>query len=382
MTLFAFNFLFSGLVCPMKASDFIMKMQPWLTQIRRELHKIPEICYKEFKTAQLIRSTLDELGLTYKTVKTGTVVHIDGFAPTRTVGFRADIDALRLTEEADIDFKSTHIGYMHACGHDCHAAMLLGLAKYLVANPPRDNVVLVWQPAEEGGNGAQMMIDSGLIDADVYYALHVKPELPVGSFATASGALMAGSQRFVITFRGLSRHAKDHDGTQDAIIAAADFIMEAESLNEKGNLVYHVGTINGGTAVNIVADEVTIDATMRFFNTAVMENAVATLMQIARKMESKNRGQVTVKLRDDTYFPTINTREVAERIKSLDGFVEAEKSWGAEDFSLFTEHYTGAMTWLGAMPSNGTVYPIHNNNVTFNEDALAVGVQFFVSVLG
>jgi len=342
---------------------------------RRELHKIPELCYAEFKTSAYIQKALKKIGHKFQTVGTGVIVHIKGTDPKRTVGFRADMDALKIEEQHQSDYISRHKGYMHACGHDGHVAMLLGLAQFLKNNPPRDNVVLVFQPAEEGGLGAQVMVEHGKFTADVFYALHVSPELELGKIETRN---MAGAEEVEITFTGRSRHASKHNGKEDAIVAAAKFITMAEALNQDG-FIFHTGKMHGGEVVNAIAEKATIYATMRFFDTKRLAEAHKKLEQIAQQIEKQDIAKVTFEYDPKVYMPLINTPAQIKIIEKLDGFTGIKQIYGAEDFALFIKKFTGAMIWVGAKLDGK--YPIHSNKFTFDENALAVGLEIFKKLL-
>ena len=354
----------------------IQQLLPWLVKHRRELHKIPELGHKEVKTSAYLQGVLKELGLAFQTVDTGIVVNIKGTNPTKTIGFRADIDGLPIQEQNDIDYASRHLGVMHACGHDGHATMLLGFAKYLTANPPKNNVVLVFQPAEEGGNGAKSMIESGLVNADVFYALHVGWSLELGKIETRC---MAGSNAFQVTFTGQSRHASQHDGRNDAILAVAEFISRAERLNKDGFL-FHVGKIQGGESGTVVAEKAVITGTMRFFDKKRLERAFRKIDDIISKIQKKH-GKVEIQHKDPEWrtVPLINTPSEVEKIKKLDGYSGHRRVYGAEDFSLFIEKFTGAMVWIGAKIDGG--HPVHSSKFNFNEDAMTHGVQVFKELL-
>jgi len=355
----------------------IQELSPWMVGHRRELHKIPELGHKEFKTSAYLQKVLKSLGLAFQTVGTGIIVNIKGTNPTKTVGFRADIDGLPIQEQNDdIEYASRHPGVMHACGHDGHAAMLLGFAKYLTANPPKNNVVLVFQPAEEGEHGAKMMIESDLINADVFYALHVGWSLELGKLETRC---MAGSNAFQATFSGTSRHASQHNGKNDAILAATEFISRAERLNKDGFL-FHVGKIQGGESGTVVAEKVVITGTMRFFDKKRLEKAVKKIDTIISKIQKKH-GKVEIQHKDPAWrtLPLINTPCEIEKIKTLNGYLGHRRVYGAEDFSLFIERFTGAMVWLGAKIDGG--HPVHSSKFNFNEEAMPNGVQVFKELL-
>ena len=361
----------------MKVDSDIKNLLPWMIQKRRDLHKIPEIAYTEFKTSKYIQSVLEELKLPFTTVGTGLVVRIKGTKPDKCIGFRADIDGLQVKEKTGCTYTSTHSGFMHACGHDGHTAVLLGFAKYLFQNPPKSDVVLVFQPAEEGGKGAKPMIESGLCDADVYYALHIDPMLETGKIGCAPGEFMAGRERFEITVTGLSRHTSLRDGKRDAVLACARLVCETRYLNG-ADFIFQANIIQGGTAPNVIADTATLTGTVRYFNEKVLQQKYNKLKAIMRSIEATDDVKIKIKIGDASYPPLVNTADAFERIKRLDGFVLTQKRFTAEDFSLFISKYSGALIWLGAKLDG---HPLHSNEFNFDENALANGVQVFKQLL-
>jgi len=356
----------------------IKAILPWMISVRRDLHRIPELAYKEFKTSKYIQTVLNKLKLPFMTVGTGVVVRIDGTNPKRCIGFRADIDGLEITEDPKCcNFVSTHPSVMHACGHDGHATMLLGFAKYLTKNPPKDNVVLVFQPGEEGGLGAVPMIESGLCHADVFYALHIDPLLETGKIGCAPGEFMAGRERFEIKVTGLSRHTSLRDGKQDAVLSCARLVCETRYLNSAG-FIFQANIIRGGTAANVIADTATLTGTVRYFNDEVLQTQYGKLNAIIKAIEATDDVKIKIKVGDGKYPPLINTQAAFDKVKQIEGFVSAPKRFTAEDFALFIDKYSGALIWLGAK-LDGT--PLHNNKFNFDENALANGVQVFKQLL-
>jgi len=361
----------------MKIDISIKNLSPWTIQKRRDLHKIPEVAYKEFKTSKYIQSVLEELKLPFTTVGTGVVVRIKGTKPQKTIGFRADIDGLPIKENTGCDYSSTHKGFMHACGHDGHTAILLGFAKYLTQHPPKNNVVLVFQPAEEGGMGAAQMLASGLCDADEFYALHIDPFLEVGKIGCSDGEGMAGRERFEITVTGASRHTSLRDGKRDAVLACARLVCETRYLNGQ-DFIFQANIISGGTAANIIADTATLTGTVRYFSDRVLQLKYKKLHAIMKAIEATDEVKTKIKIGEQKYPPLVNTRTIFEKVKKLDGFVPISKKFAAEDFSLFINKYTGALVWLGAKLDG---QPLHSNKFNFDENALANGIQIFVQLL-
>jgi len=346
---------------------------------RRELHKIPELLYQEFKTSEYLQKALTELGYGFKRVDTGLVVNIKGTAPKRTVGFRADMDGLEIKEATGVSYKSQHPGRMHACGHDGHMAMLLGFAKYLKENPPKDNVVLVFQPAEEGGLGAKVMIDSGFVDADVFYAVHLMPWIEVGKFASRAGEMLAGAESFDVEFLGRGRHCMFHDGKDDAILAAARFINDAEGLNSE-RFIFNIGAISGGTIMNAVAEKVVVKGTMRFFSLDDLNAAYKVLKGVIDDIEKQGIGKVKIVPTEKRYLPLINTPSEVEKLAKIEGFIEDKKVFGAEDFSLFLDKFGGVFINLGCKIKDGQT--LHSDKFNFDENAMVVGVQLYKTLLG
>lgn len=308
----------------MEIEKQIEELLPFMIKHRRELHKIPEIAWNELKTSAYIQSVLKEIGLEFETVKTGIIVKIAGRSPARTIGFRADIDGLQVEERHESEFKSQHDGYMHACGHDVHAAILLGFAKYLKGNPPTENIVLVWQPAEEGGGGAKAMTESELFKADVFYAVHVTPHLEVGKFSCRDGISQPGTRRIEINFQGISRHAQNRDGTQDALMLAAEFLLESEKLNTNDTL-FHIGILNGGTGTNTIAAEAKAIATARWFQAPEYDNMMRRIEQISKLLEEKGRGTIVIRPYENICLPIQNTPQAVERIKNFEGHTVSNK---------------------------------------------------------
>jgi len=361
----------------MKIDSDIQKLLPWTIHKRRDLHKIPELAYKEFKTSKYIQSVLTELNLPFTTVGTGVVVRIKGTSPQKTVGFRADIDGLQVKEKTGCAYASTHSGYMHACGHDGHTAVLLGFAKCLTQHPPKNNVVLVFQPAEEGGKGAGTMIESGLCDADVYYALHIDPLLETGKIGCAPGEFMAGRDRFEITVTGLSRHTSLRDGKRDAVLACARLVCETRFLNS-ADFIFQANIIHGGTAPNVIADTAILTGTVRYFNEKVLQQKYSKLKTIMKSIQATDDVKIKIKIGSSNYPPLVNTQAAFDRIKQFAGFVPMPRRFTAEDFSLFINKYSGALIWLGAKLDG---HPLHSNKFNFNENALVNGIQVFKQLL-
>lgn len=226
-------------------------------KIRRELHKIPELGFQEVKTQRFLLDyikTLPQERLEVKTWKTGLFVKVHGTNPTKTIGYRADIDGLPITEETNYSFQSQHEGLMHACGHDMHMAIGLGVLTYFAQHEIKDNVLFIFQPAEEGPGGAQPMLQSDIMKEwlpDFIFALHVAPEYPVGSIAVKEGLLFANTSELFIDLKGKGGHAAYPHTTNDMVVAACQLVSQlqtivARNVDPLDSAVITVGKIQGG----------------------------------------------------------------------------------------------------------------------------------------
>lgn len=253
-----------------------------LVTIRRQLHRIPELGFKEFKTQQyllqMIQSVADER-VEVKTWKTGIIVKVNGLNPTKTIGYRADMDGLPIVEETSLSFVSEHPTEMHACGHDFHMTIALGVLTNIINNPINDDVVFIFQPAEEGPGGAEPMLKSEELQAwkpDMIIALHVAPEYPVGTIAIKPGLLFANTSELFIDLKGKGGHAAYPHLTNDMVVAACTLVSQLQSIvsrniNPLESAVVTIGKITGGTVQNVIAETARLEGTMRTLSSEAME---------------------------------------------------------------------------------------------------------------
>ena len=251
----------------------------WMIEKRRLLHRIPERGFEEYKTQRAIMDALDEIGIPYQTERTWVIGLIEGALPGDTVALRADIDALPLLEPEGCPFRSEHEGMMYACGHDAHTAILLGAAKVLfgLKDQLRGSVKLLFQPAEETDGGAEPMVAAGAMEnphVDRVYGLHVQPYLPVGTIETRAGTLNASTDTVELVIRGRASHGAYPESSADAIVCAAQVItalqtLVSRNLSPLSSAVLSICQIHGGTASNIICDEVSLRGTLRTANSEI-----------------------------------------------------------------------------------------------------------------
>lgn len=372
-------------------------IRPWLVKTRRTLHRKPELGNKEFQTADFIESLLGEMDVEY--VRTGTAIVglIRGSKPGKTVALRADIDALPIQEETGAEYASIHDGVMHACGHDAHTTILLGAARWFAER--RDdmagNVKLLFQPAEESDGGAEIMIQNGCLEnpsVDYVLGLHVMPYLPVGRIETKKGALNGSSTGLTFTVHGTSCHAAYPERGVDAIMMAAHVVAALHTLVSRyvsplETAVLTIGTIHGGTVSNIVADEVTMKATLRTTSELTRDMLIVRAKSVVENITAAFGGSGEVAVRYG-YAALINDSGIVDCIAetALDVLGPESLVWkeapsmGVEDFSFFCKERPGAFYHLGCgNEDKGVLAPIHSSTFDIDEDCLPLGVAMQVA---
>jgi len=361
-------------------STTILSCADLVKNIRRDLHKIPEASCFEIKTQNYICEFLDRLNLSYTKIETGVVVDIKGSNPTKTIGLRADIDALAIAEKNDCSYKSSHNGFMHACGHDGHTAMLLAAIDIFTKNPPKQNVRAIFQFGEEGAGGAEIMIKQGALDGvDEIYAIHLDPSLDVGVFATREGAMMAGTEELEINFYGKSAHCAEPYNGINALKPLADLIAGSDKIAPKNSL-FHVGKIVGGTACNAIASHAKANATIRYFDTKDKISAYENLNLCLKAANKKHGTTVDIK-KTASYPPVVNTKLAIQTVKKLlPNLIEKQQTFTAEDFAFYTQKIDGALVWLGTKTDKHFA-PLHADTFDFDESVLLYGVQFFYELV-
>lgn len=383
-----------------KIKKYITENTQEIINIRRELHKNPELSNLEFNTSLLIQNKLTEYGVYLETgfAKSGILGVIEGKKPGKTVALRADMDALPIIEKNESSYKSQNEGAMHACGHDAHTAMLLGVASVLakIKDDIPGTILLVFQPAEEDAptGGAQAMLDDGLFNTfkpDVIYGQHVWPDLPVGQIGIRDKEMMGASDRLKIRIKGRGGHASMPHQTNDAVVTAGYLItalqtIVSRSLDPLQASVVTIAKINGGYASNIIADEVTLEGSIRTYDSDIREKLRERLYQICESVGATFESDIEVSYTEG-YEPTINTpkwakivRESAqEMLGGIDATPELDPALTAEDFSRFLNAYPGAFIWLGTrIEDSENQKSLHDAEFKLNEDALSIGSELMI----
>lgn len=380
----------------------IHALQPELVRWRRYLHQRPELGFKEQLTAEFITKQLTQWGIDHQVgiAQTGVVATLTGtghsnHSAPRVLAVRADMDALPIQEENEVPYRSIHDGCMHACGHDGHTAIALGLAKYLSDHPKvfGGTVKIIFQPAEEGPGGAKPMIEAGVLknpDVDAIIGLHVWNNLPLGTVGVKSGPLMAAVELFECTIQGRGGHGAMPHQTVDAIVVTSEIVTALQSIvsrtvNPLDAAVVTVGQFNAGSAKNVIADCATIAGTVRYFNpqlktiiSSKVEQIIAGICQTYGATYDLNYHHL--------YPPVINDAAIANLVASAaESVVEAEagvvpecQTMGGEDMSYFLEEVPGCYFFLGSANSILKLdFPHHHPRFDFDESVLEMGVEIF-----
>jgi amidohydrolase len=399
----------------LKQNDFHHQMKEW----RKSLHQIPELGFQELKTSQFIYELLKQWGLDeiHQGVgRTGIVATFFGEGrspanPGPAIGLRADMDALKLTEENDFEYKSQHPGNMHACGHDGHCAMLLGAIKELsqqiknTGKRPPGTIHFIFQPAEEGLGGAKVMMEDGLFTRfpmEAVFGLHNWPSLPLGKVGATTGPVMAASDYVEITVTGKGGHAALPHQTIDPILVAAQFICQVQTIvsrraNPLEGHVISLTQINGGSAFNIIPSVVKIVGSCRSLTHEGQDLIEKSLKDMGQGLALATGAEIKVDYQR-RYPPTINSKDETELVAKVAKEIVGESnvltnlppSMGAEDFSYFLQVKPGCYFWLGtgmnehsagAGNENKKDIPIHHPSYDFNDRVLSLGAQIWIKII-
>ncbi len=374
------------------------EIQPWIVGIRRQLHQQPELMYEEFETSKLVQSTLDELGIEYQSdlAITGVLGTIgNGNGPC--VALRADMDALPIHEQADVDFKSEIDGKMHACGHDCHTAMLLGAARLLKENEDliQGTVKLIFQPAEEGGAGGEKMSDEGVLEnpqVQRIFGLHVSADLPTGTLAARAGTLLAAASSLKIVVHGKGGHAAMPHKSIDPVSTAAKIVVELQTiisreLDPLQSGVISVTMMHGGHAYNVIPPSMELQGTIRSLTLDGLQHLQTRIKTVAEAIAAANQCAAEVSFPGNDYPPTLNDelswaagRAATEEVLGEGRVIEMPPVMGGEDFAFYTQRVPGCFAFLGVgNPELGATYSVHHPMFKVDEEALPYGAAIHVN---
>lgn len=365
-------------------------------KIRRDLHQIPEIGLEEYKTHAYLMRVIDELtaGLDFVEIRvwhTGILVFIKGSAPTKTIGWRTDIDGLPIVEETGLACASQHEGRMHACGHDMHMTIALGLLELLTTEQPKNNLLFLFQPAEENEAGGMLMYEDGVFGdwlPDEFYGLHVRPDLKVGEIATNTKTLFAGTCEVKLTFKGKGGHAAFPQDANDALVAAAYFVTQIQTIVSRNvdpieGTVITFGELHAGTTNNVIAETAFLHGTIRTLTQEMNLLTQRRLQEIAEGVAQSFGVELDLELKQGGYLPVENNPELA--VECMNFFrnengvhmIEISPAMTGEDFGYLLSKVKGVMFWLGI----DSLYALHHPQMTPNEAALPFAIDKFGKLL-
>ncbi len=381
----------------MKLNPTLLNAMPELVAIRRDLHAHPELGLDEVRTSAFVAGYLEELGynVTRGLAKTGLVATLVNGTGKRSIGIRADMDALPIPEETGLDYASKTPGLMHACGHDGHTAMLLGAAKAIAERRNFDGTVhLIFQPAEENFGGAKIMMDEGLFDrfpCDAVFALHNEPGLPFGQFALREGPIMAAVDEAHITVNGRGGHGAEPQETADPIVAGASIVMALQTVVSRNihpldPTVVTVGAFHAGAVSNVIPERAEIIVGIRSFDPAVRDELQRRITLIAENQAASYGMTATVDYQRG-YDPTVNhkaetdfVRDLARRFAGAEKVVDLERPYmGSDDFAFMLAERPGTYFFLGSNTSPDDK-PLHHAGYDFNDDLLPIGAAFWTEL--
>ncbi|MCI0605305.1 amidohydrolase [bacterium] len=365
-----------------------------LIEWRRDFHAHPELAYQENRTAGIVAAHLRQCGYEVKTAigRTGVVGVMAGKPQGKTLMLRADMDCLPVQEENDTPYKSVHEGRMHACGHDGHTAILMAVAEHLQKKRQtlQGTAKLVFQPAEEGGNGSERMIQDGVLlnpQVDAAFGLHLWNDKPIGKIALNPGALMAGVHSFDLTIHGKGGHGAAPHQTIDTIVASAQVINNLQTIVSRNvdpleTAVVTVASIHSGSAFNVIAETASLKGTVRYFSRALGEQLPLIFERIVSGTTQSLGATYSLKYEKLTP-PTINDprmaefiREVASEVVGSENVIMDARTMGGEDMSFFLNEVPGCFFFVGSRnEQQNLIYPHHSPKFDFDEAAMEIGVE-------
>ena len=375
-------------------------LRPQLVAWRRDFHMHPELGFQEHRSAGLIADQLRELGYRVQTgvATTGVVGLLEGRRPGPVVMLRFDMDALPLAEENEVEYASQNAGVMHACGHDAHMAMGLGVATLLAQHVDEmaGTLKLIFQPGEEGMNGAEVMVQAGVMEnprPDVFLATHVWNDAPVGTLNVSPGAVMAAAEKWTCTVRGNGGHGAMPHQTVDPIVAVAQIVSTLQTVVSRNvspleTAVVTVGSVHGGDAFNIIPAQVDLSGTIRTYSPQVREMVLRRVREVVQGVATACG--VTAELEITRLTPAVINdadvasvvRAAAEAVVGPENVFSDGQTMGSEDAAYFMQDVPGCYFFVGsANPERGLNAPHHNPRFDLDEDALVLGVAVLMHAL-
>lgn len=382
--------------------EAIARELPEVIEIRHDLHSHPELMYKEERTSNVVQEELAKIRVEFKAGLAGGT-GVLGWLPAtsedpskaETIALRADMDALPIEEQTGKPYSSKHPGVMHACGHDGHTSVLIGVARVLAKTKDRpNNVLFVFQPAEEGGAGGRRMCEDGVLGgkilgkpADIIFGLHGYPLVEVGAMTTRTGPLLASTDEFEIVVNGKGGHAAAPHTGIDPIVVASHIVVALQTIASRNvdpldSIVVTVGIFAGGTATNVIPSSALLKGTLRTLQANTRVFGRKRIQEIAQQIASAFGAEAKVELREG-YPVTQNEACATDRFRAMAKQVFGDKLladcqpvMGGEDFSFYGAHCPACFYFLGVKPKGMDAYPnLHSPNFDFNDDALPVGMR-------
>ena len=369
-----------------------------LIQIRRQLHRIPELALEEYQTQQYLLQVIQNFKQQYLQIQTfpqlptALLVRVQGSNPQKTIGYRADMDGLPIEEKTDLPFASQHAGQMHACGHDFHMTVALGILSYFSEHQPPDNLIFFFQPAEESKNGGTLAYEQNVFTGnwrpDEFFALHVTPDLPAGTIGCRLGTLFAGTTEVNIDLYGQDGHAAYPQQANDMIVAAAALIEQIQtiisrSIDPIAGGVVTIGKLEAGTIRNAIAGHAHLEGTIRGLSQSMIERIDQRLREVTAGIAKSFNAEVKIQLNQGGYWPVENnphlTAEFINYMKenSQVNYQNTQPAMTGEDFGYLLAQIPGTMFWLGVDDSS----QLHSATFNPQESALIVGVTAIVGFL-
>ncbi|WP_297950528.1 N-acetyldiaminopimelate deacetylase [uncultured Lactobacillus sp.] len=364
-----------------------------LIQIRRHLHEIPELALQEKETHDYLLEIIKGFNSDFLTIKvpeelpTAILVLIKGSDPQRTIGYRTDIDALPVKEKTDLTFSSKHPGIMHACGHDIHMSVALGLLSYFSENQPKDNLLFFFQPAEESESGGKKAYERGIFQEqfkpDEFYGLHDNPELPAGTIGCREGTLFAGTTEVNIDLIGKGGHAAFPQNANDTVVAAASLIMQIQTVISRSidpiqSGVITLGKVRAGTIRNVIVGQTRIEGTIRGLTQKMILQIDQRLRDLCEGIARSYNMKVNLELNQGGYWPVENNPELTKKFinymrnnPEVD-FIETKPKMTGEDFGFLLAKFPGTMFWLGVGDPDSQ---LHSATLNPDEKSIMRGIN-------